>query len=110
MIIYGSKKKTLKNTVLVRHTCSNCYNTKHIAVGAIDYFHIFWIPIFLLDKRVVLVCSHCRKKMAYKLLNRDERPEIPKSLFAMKRLWPFYLGIWLIAAIFISSGVIMSLS
>jgi len=28
MIIYGTKVKTLKNKVLVTHTCSSCNNTK----------------------------------------------------------------------------------
>jgi len=78
-------------------------------VGVAKYSHIFWIPIFLANKRVLLVCSHCRKKKEYGLLNKDERPDIPKKLFGFNRIWQFFLGLWMIVGVFLYSGIIMLL-
>jgi len=105
MIIYGTKGKQLKRRVPVRRVCSQCYNGQHTAVGAIKYFHLFWIPLVMTTKRVFIRCDHCKKIVDYDMLPEKDRPEFPKQLFTLGQVGLYYAWLWILAILWIVFGL-----
>jgi hypothetical protein len=61
MIIYGTKNFKGKS-IISKNTCPNCNTSGQLVFQtAIRCFHIFWIPIFPIQKVVVSQCQHCKK-------------------------------------------------
>jgi hypothetical protein len=91
MLIFGVGEKELLSKP-INICCQNCKseNTSKIKV-AVNYFDLFWIPIFPLNKKVRIICSACNfqndlaslpeefKDKADKLKNSIKNP---KWLFA----------------------------
>ncbi|HZY38853.1 MAG TPA: zinc-ribbon domain-containing protein [Mucilaginibacter sp.] len=101
MIVYGRRATALTTQVLFE-PCPNCRATNSIHITVYQrYAHIFWIPMFPLNKTGTSVCSNCRQvlklgdmppglRLAYD--NIKSHTKIP--------VWHFS-GLGLIAAVFI---------
>jgi hypothetical protein len=61
MIVYGRRATALTTQVLFE-PCPNCKATNSIHITVYQrYAHIFWIPMFPLNKTGTSVCSNCRQ-------------------------------------------------
>ena len=99
MIIYGTKAKQLaKEHVTTK--CANCGTQNSIEIYIFQkYAHVFWIPLFPLQKTAVSQCEHCKQVLKPK--------EMPPALLAdyeqlktqsKTPIWTFS-GLGLIAAL-----------
>lgn len=96
MIIFGFRSKQLKKVEAVELGCSVCSNQSHAAVGVGKYFHVFWIPVLMYSKRVVLQCLHCRKVSEMYEVEYEDRPNVKKTIFSLSNSWHLSFGIFAI--------------
>lgn len=59
MIVYGIGSKLLKEATVENVTCPSCEHPSSVMSAHQRYFDLFWIPIFPLGKKIVLVCPNC---------------------------------------------------
>ena len=65
MIIYGSKSTELAKKNL-REKCPSCGTENSVTLYVFQkYAHIFWIPVFPLNKLGVSECSHCKQVLEH---------------------------------------------
>jgi len=72
MVLYGNAEKELKINQIRKSKCPNCGESSisfHIFQG---YFHLYWVPIFPIERRKVAACEKC--EVVY------ENKKIPQSL------------------------------
>jgi len=62
MIIFGKSAEKVKAQELLTPSCCPSCKTENALVGVVlmRYMHIWYIPFFPLEKRVVAVCRHCK--------------------------------------------------
>jgi hypothetical protein len=65
MIIYGARAKQLA-TQTVSAQCSGCSHETQVLVAHQRYAHVYWIPLFPMNKVVSAVCAKCQKLTAEK--------------------------------------------
>lgn len=88
MVIFGSGSAHIKTASAGNLTCENCNNQGTISFSIFrKHAHIFWIPVFPLNKTGASECSHCqqvlkpkqmpeRMKMEYKNFKSDAKGPI----------------------------------
>ena len=101
MIIFGTRTKFLNGSTAVTN-CNNCSSSQTVRLSfALNYFHIFWIPIFPLTKKGVSQCSHCKQ-----VLYAHEMPDGLKVVYneekaKVKTPWGYRFGLILIGLFFL---------
>jgi hypothetical protein len=95
-VLFGIRKAFIKTTIVPNAICPNCKNSGHLKYNLYRrHFHIFFLPIFPLNKIINVVCGSCNFNFA---------PEnFPKQIIENGKgpKWQ-YLGLVLIIALFIS--------
>lgn len=72
MIIFGTQKTILDTCEIPTAKCTHCSSTKTIIFRTYQkYGHLFWIPMFPIEKIAITVCTHCKQALT------DE--QIPKE-------------------------------
>lgn len=62
MIIFGSGSAHLKTAPVKNSRCQNCNNQGTLSISIFrKHAHIFWIPVFPLNKTGASHCSHCQQ-------------------------------------------------
>lgn len=99
-ILYGHQSKSLGNeTVTV--TCPHCQQGPQRLWGFAQYFHVFYLPIFVFRKHFVLECPACQKTAVEKdwqdstrnsLLEKRSQFKIPLYLFSGLMLFTLVLS------------------
>lgn len=80
MIIFGSRGSKIADLTINGTTCSHCgqQDTQKVSVFG-RYFHIFWIPILPIGKKVFSECTHCKKTIE----ENDFSPELKQQYQAL---------------------------
>lgn len=60
MLIFGVKNKAIDSKP-VDVVCTECTRTEQRVHTFQKYFHIFYVPVFPLNRQSVLECQHCKK-------------------------------------------------
>lgn len=72
MIIFGTQKTVLDTQEIPTAKCAHCASKKTIIFRTYQkYGHVFWIPMFPIEKIAITVCTHCKQALT------DE--QIPKE-------------------------------
>ena len=97
MVIFGSGSAHLKTAPARNVTCDNCNNQGTISFSIYrKHAHIFWIPVFPMNKTGASQCSHCQQ-----VLKPKQMPERLKTEYqnfksdAKGPIWQF-AGLFLI--------------
>lgn len=96
MIIFGTRTKFLNGSTATAN-CSHCGSTQTVRLSfALNYFHIFWIPMFPLSKTGISQCSHCKQA-----LYANQMPDGLKAVYneekaKVKTPWVYRFGLILI--------------
>jgi len=102
MIIYGTRSTNLKNGRITRVTCPHCSTETSMIYSVFGkYAHIYWIPLFPLNKLTFLECDHCRKTFKPKELPLD----IQTKLKTEKEKDPPKTPIWHFSLLLIILGI-----
>jgi hypothetical protein len=107
MIIYGSRSTELVKRNL-KEKCANCETPNSIQLQVYQkYAHIFWVPLFPMNKLGISQCTHCRQTLSKEQFPHSLEREY-KNVVAETRapLWTF-VGLALIA-VFIGMGMVNS--
>lgn len=101
MVIYGTRTTELGKEHLI-DKCPNCGTQNSIDIYVVQkYAHVFWIPFCPTGKTGVSQCSHCKQ-----VLNRNEMPSHLATRYENLKaqlktpIWT-YLGLAVIAGLFI---------
>ena len=92
MIIFGIRGSKISPLKLKQGSCPHCDTREKMWVlGHRNYFHIFWIPIFPLWKKLFAMCEHCKG-----VFEKNELPqsELKRSFLASQKevkSLPWYL-------------------
>jgi hypothetical protein len=95
MIIFGSQKTTLGTYELPLTQCKHCNSSKTLLYRVSQkYGHVFWIPMFPIEKIVITVCTHCKQS----LVDEQIYPEYWKAISNqnIKHKAPFWTFIGLV--------------
>ena len=66
IIFFGARTKVISPEFLLEEVCSKC-NYKNLFLTFVQsYIHIFWIPFIPLNKRSVVYCKACGRKLKNK--------------------------------------------
>ena len=96
MIIFGSKNKLIQGDLLTSLECSTCGRTSYGSFGVLQYFHLYWIPVFPLSIKVGMECLHCQQALIDKQLPAAIRKKLKKSILKKKNTLPMLTGLILI--------------
>ena len=92
MNIYGTKGKLIKGEIVEALECPNCGNRIHRSFGILRYFHVCWIPILAVSKKVGLECSNCRWTLLDSQVPDEVRTSVDRGLFERNNWLPIFEG------------------
>lgn len=100
MIIFGSRGSKIADLNVNGTTCSHCgqQDTQRVSVYG-RYFHIFWIPILPIGKKVYSECTHCKKTIEESAFPPDLKQRYQAQAAQVKRPIWHSLGCLGVAAI-----------
>ncbi len=104
LYIFGTKGKAIKGKIVGDEPCSHCGKTPQVVTPIVKYFHIFWIPVVLYKKMIVLTCPHCKKQSSEKELGPSKVKEFKEVAFNEVSTYQYFTGL----AIFIAAAIISS--
>lgn len=99
MIVLGVKGKVLKDTEEVVKDCPHCGTKKHLVISAIRYFHVCWIPFFIYNREMAVVCPGCKNKYEYWKLPAEEIKGIKSKAFRFGKVCSYYTFLWILLAL-----------
>lgn len=103
MIIWGLKKKIIDKGSIQTVECHQCSNRELGLRGLLRYLHIFWIPVFTIQKKTFALCRNCNLEFDKKSLPESLYKELDKQVFTgrVRLLYNFgILSIFIVTAIF----------
>jgi hypothetical protein len=103
MIFYGSKSANIKNDRVSNIECQNCGNNVSMNYNIFQrYVHIYWIPLFPVQKITILECNSCKATFDLNDLTSINKQKIERS--NGKTPTPFWMfsGTFIIAVIVIA--------
>ena len=95
MIIYGVRTAKVRSGYPGQAPCPNCHNSGTIAYDITQrYFHVFWIPVFPLKKKIVSGCKSCHFVTELKQMPNVLKEDALRAKSQVRT--PFYLFSFLI--------------
>lgn len=62
MIIFGTKFVRISDTQMVEMDCPSCHQTEYMTLAKyMNFFHIYWIPLIPLGKKMLYKCPNCKE-------------------------------------------------
>lgn len=102
MIFYGSKASRLKDGRINNVTCPSCENQTSMTYAIFGkYGHIYWIPLFPMEKETVIECNHCKKTYKTKELPEAIKQKMISEKQGVRTPFWNYSGLLIIAALII---------
>lgn len=100
MIVYGWRSSGIKEEDRPAVKCTNCEETGGITFARfVNYFHIFWIPLFPFKTNGVGLCTKCETEFTPKRMDARLREEYERFKSGTSvPLWSF-VGLALIAVL-----------
>lgn len=90
MIIYGTGKKVLKGSRKIQASaCPNCSANELYITSTVKYFHLFWIPLFPIEKFAHPICRNCNfakritdSKVIAKIKSEKKKFKTPLTMYS----------------------------
>ena len=101
MIIFGTRSKLL-NAFGTQQTCNHCNTGKLNEVYTINYFHIFWIPMFPIGKKGMTQCPHCKQTLTERELDPQSRNYLHSQKGNAKTPLKYFAGLIIIGLLVFS--------
>lgn len=91
MIIFGSRNAYLGSAPVHNISCPSCQNINTLQFSIYrKHAHIFWIPVFPVQKEVFAHCSHCKYTMTQKEMPEQIKKRALKAKQDSKSpIWQF---------------------
>ena len=105
MIFFGTRGSTVNGSHIPNATCGSCGSDGMHSFGIRRYFHLYWIPTFVTSAKVGVECTHCNRALFDDELEPKIRESLKSTIFTKKAIAPYFTGLFLIAALFISITV-----
>lgn len=101
MIFYGSRGRTIAGSTVGGVDCPSCGKDQHQSFGIIRYFHLFWVPTFVMSRVAGIECLHCKRTLLGKEIPENLRKKIKESIFNKTNTLPMFSGLILLSCLFI---------
>ncbi|GEM_PF-661744 len=110
MIIFGTRSKVLLNKASrAVGNCGYCGTVNSIfGYKQINYFHIFWIPVFPYKSRIMTVCNHCRQVREQRSIDPQTMQQILQDGLPKTSLG-YFAGL-IVLLLFVGSAVAAGIS
>ncbi len=93
MIIFGLRGKTIDGPDRRSGpVCGYCGKDQHATYGIIQYFHIFFVPMFPISRQPVMQCLHCKKMLVGGEIDQPARGEIVRQAFTPLQTATTFIG------------------
>jgi len=99
MIIFGTQSKSVNGPALMSSTCPRCGSGGQATSGVIRYFHLFWIPVFPISRRVAVTCNLCRFTRDQHQIPAPLADNVKRMLFTQRTMLPMFSGSIIIAVL-----------
>ncbi len=93
---WGTKDKKLVDTIIDNALCPHCANNQFTIVSWVSYLHIYWIPIYIRSKKLIILCSKCNKPIDTNTIPEDFFKRIKLLAFPTHKIIPYFSGTFLI--------------
>jgi hypothetical protein len=91
-MIFGIRGKTVKGPIITMKPCSSCDCCTFLAHGVLKYFHLYWIPMFIISKKVGVQCTQCNQGLTHAQIPKIVSNKIKHTIFNKKNTTPFFAG------------------
>ena len=99
MIFFGSKGKIVTGEAVQGVQCPSCENSQHASFGILNYFHIYWIPTFLISRKIGMECTHCKRTLVDDEVPSHLVEQIKSGVFTTGNTLPMFSGLIIIGLI-----------
>ncbi len=95
MVIFGWREAKINIQPINKHSCSYCNTPERLFIQVNRlYVHIFWIPVFPLNKKVYSICGHCKLETSKSQMPPDLQQKAKYYKQASKTPWWMFLGVF----------------
>lgn len=95
MIIHGSRTRIIGAEQTIDHACTACGQSPVFGSTLQRYFHIYWVPVFPLSRKIAVQCGHCLKTEVAAKPTNFRLAKHPLSSFAgLVLIAVFFAAIW----------------
>lgn len=107
MIIWGLRKKEVVRELPYTMACPQCSGKEYSLSGFLRYLHIFWIPLFTVQKQIFASCNSCDHVMDKKSLSKSLTKEIKGLIFSTKHHVLYNFGILTVSILVILFAIMV---
>lgn len=100
---WGIKDKKLVDTVIDNALCPHCANNKYSVVSWASYLYIYWIPVYIRTRKLVIFCNKCKKTIKKDTIPEDFFKKIHILAYPTHKILPYFTGTFLILILLILS-------
>ena len=93
IIFFGARTKVVSNEYLLEESCSKCEYKNLFLTFVQSYIHVFWIPFIPLNKRSIVYCKACGRKLKNKEIPSKFRSFIDSQKAAIKTPAYYFSGL-----------------
>lgn len=92
LMVFGIKGKTIQGPIMNIGTCPSCDCSQFHTHGVLKYFHLYWVPMFIVSKKVGMQCTQCNQSLIHTNIPRIISNKIKSTIFNKKHTTPFFAG------------------
>jgi|GEM_PF-4277261 len=98
-MLFGTREKVLKSKNVDISKCVECECTEQIVTPSVRYTHSFMMPLFINEKKSVVVCTNCHTVTDTKEV--EDGNKLHELAFEGEVLWGYYSGVFVLGFILI---------
>ena len=102
MLIWGIRTKIINGQEMQSIKCPSCGKSDFAVAGVIRYIHLFWIPLFVVSKKLTFPCRQCGITLTKNELDSDFIGMEKKRIFTPGKTLPLNFGLLLTGVVVLS--------
>ena len=91
-MIFGIKEKTVQGPIMNIGACPFCDCSQFLTHGLLKYLHLYWVPMFIVSKKVGMQCTQCNQNLIHKNIPSVISNKIKNAIFNKKNTMPLFSG------------------
>lgn len=104
MLIWGTRETLFEGDKTYPQRCEGCGKWEQHGCVVAKYFHVFYIPIFLWETEVGLICSKCGRLSYGGLITPAVRKDVRRTVFTPLQRAPYFIGLAMLAVFLLLGG------
>jgi len=108
LIFFGLRTSKIGTYLMQNSECSYCEKSDSLNITEYGrYFHVFWIPIFPLGRKIFSECEHCKQTIRKRDFDPKSKNDYNQNKSKSKRPIWHWTGLILLAILTIFVSVLL---